>query len=257
MRRRHDTLLRGYLVARGLPSTLERTLRDAYWMESVSNTLAGALHYHLLVAMDTHARSERERQAAAATARPIFASSGALTLCGARRDDARLPRELQALTSTLGIPHIAEVHQRATPAAPADHREGGGIGSEGLPARGRLTRQTAQGLADHARVCDDDNSPARVRTRDPLHGSQHPLPEMGVRLAARPGKVVVVLRQVGMPQPRILASNPRDRESIKVSTGDLAERWPGSRLDSELLRKRSGRVHRSAEGAGVDGLCRS
>ncbi len=69
VRRRHDTLLRGYLVARGLPSTLERTLRDAYWLASVSNTLSGALHYHLLVAMDETGRTERERQASASAAR--------------------------------------------------------------------------------------------------------------------------------------------------------------------------------------------
>ena len=69
VRRRHDTLLRAYLVARGLPSALERTLRDAYWLASVSNTLAGALQYHLLVASDDTGRTERERQTSAAAAR--------------------------------------------------------------------------------------------------------------------------------------------------------------------------------------------
>jgi Phosphotransferase enzyme family len=69
VRRRHDTLLRGYLVARGLPSTLERSLRDAYWLASVSNTLSGALHYHLLAAMDQTGRTQRERQTSVAAAR--------------------------------------------------------------------------------------------------------------------------------------------------------------------------------------------
>jgi hypothetical protein len=66
-RRRHDTLLRGYLVARGLPSTLERTLRDAYWLASASNTLSGALGYHLAVAMDS-SRTARERVTSEASA---------------------------------------------------------------------------------------------------------------------------------------------------------------------------------------------
>ena len=69
VRRRHDTLLRGYIVARGLPGALERTLRDAYWLASVSNSLSGALLYHLLVSTGESDRSERERQRSAATAR--------------------------------------------------------------------------------------------------------------------------------------------------------------------------------------------
>lgn len=48
--RRHDTLFRHYLAARGLPSELRRSVRDAYWLAAASNTLAGALRYHLLLA---------------------------------------------------------------------------------------------------------------------------------------------------------------------------------------------------------------
>jgi aminoglycoside phosphotransferase (APT) family kinase protein len=47
--RRHDTLLRGYLVARGQTTDLRRELRDAYWFAAVSNVLAGALRYHLTI----------------------------------------------------------------------------------------------------------------------------------------------------------------------------------------------------------------
>ncbi|WP_437819742.1 phosphotransferase family protein [Sorangium sp. So ce1078] len=46
-RRRHDTLLAGYLAARGLAPALTRPLRDAYWFAAASNALAGALGYHL------------------------------------------------------------------------------------------------------------------------------------------------------------------------------------------------------------------
>ncbi|WP_434047720.1 MULTISPECIES: phosphotransferase family protein [Sorangium] len=46
-RRRHDTLLGGYLAARGLSPALTRPLRDAYWFAAASNALAGALGYHL------------------------------------------------------------------------------------------------------------------------------------------------------------------------------------------------------------------
>ena len=57
MRRRHDTLLRQYLDARGLGSSLERTFRDAYWLASVGNSLSGALYYHLAVATDVEGQA--------------------------------------------------------------------------------------------------------------------------------------------------------------------------------------------------------
>lgn len=69
VRRRHDTLLRQYLRARGFGSSLERTFRDAYWLASVSNSLSGALYYHLAVATDVEGRTERERTASTAAAR--------------------------------------------------------------------------------------------------------------------------------------------------------------------------------------------
>ncbi|WP_437763350.1 aminoglycoside phosphotransferase family protein [Sorangium sp. So ce764] len=49
-RRRHDTLLAGYLVARGLAPVLTRPLRDAYWFAAASNVLAGALGHQLSMA---------------------------------------------------------------------------------------------------------------------------------------------------------------------------------------------------------------
>ncbi|WP_437947695.1 aminoglycoside phosphotransferase family protein [Sorangium sp. So ce296] len=49
-RRRHDTLLAGYLSARGLAPALTRPLRDAYWFAAASNALAGALGVHLALA---------------------------------------------------------------------------------------------------------------------------------------------------------------------------------------------------------------
>lgn len=51
-RRRHDTLLVRYLEARGLPPLLSRELRDAYWLASASNVLAGALQYYLALALE-------------------------------------------------------------------------------------------------------------------------------------------------------------------------------------------------------------
>jgi hypothetical protein len=47
VRRRHDTLLRSYLVARGGPDQLGRDIRDAYWLAAACNVLAGAALYHL------------------------------------------------------------------------------------------------------------------------------------------------------------------------------------------------------------------
>jgi hypothetical protein len=68
-RRRHDTLLRRYLAARGLPAHLGRELRDAYWLAGACNVLAGALRYHLLVADGWGAAPSRTRADAARAAR--------------------------------------------------------------------------------------------------------------------------------------------------------------------------------------------
>lgn len=46
-KRLHDTLLKSYLGARGLPRRLHRELRDAYWIAGASNALSGALRYHV------------------------------------------------------------------------------------------------------------------------------------------------------------------------------------------------------------------
>jgi hypothetical protein len=64
-KRRHDTLLAGYLAARGLAPALTRSLRDAYWFAAASNVLAGALGYQLSEAT----RTEAAREARAAAAR--------------------------------------------------------------------------------------------------------------------------------------------------------------------------------------------
>jgi aminoglycoside phosphotransferase (APT) family kinase protein len=46
-RRFHDTLVRTYLVARGLEPILDRHFRRLYWLAGASNALAGALRYKL------------------------------------------------------------------------------------------------------------------------------------------------------------------------------------------------------------------
>lgn len=61
-RRRHDTLFRAYLSARGLDNRLAPELRAAYWLAGASNALAGALRYHLSVAS---AASTRRQQGSA------------------------------------------------------------------------------------------------------------------------------------------------------------------------------------------------
>lgn len=45
---RHDALFREYLSAAGRDPALDSTLRDAYWIASASNVLAGALRYHIV-----------------------------------------------------------------------------------------------------------------------------------------------------------------------------------------------------------------
>jgi Ser/Thr protein kinase RdoA (MazF antagonist) len=67
-RRRHDTLLGGYLAARGLSPRLVPRLRRAYWIAAASNALAGALRYHLVRSGDP-AVPEAARLAAGGTAR--------------------------------------------------------------------------------------------------------------------------------------------------------------------------------------------
>jgi aminoglycoside phosphotransferase (APT) family kinase protein len=46
-RRFHDTLVRTYLVARGLEPVMDRHFRRLYWMAGACNALAGALRYHV------------------------------------------------------------------------------------------------------------------------------------------------------------------------------------------------------------------
>lgn len=67
-RRRHDTLLCGYLAARGLAPRLGPELRRAYWIAAASNALAGALRYHLVRCADP-VLPEHDRCAAAGSAR--------------------------------------------------------------------------------------------------------------------------------------------------------------------------------------------
>ncbi|WP_437909671.1 aminoglycoside phosphotransferase family protein [Sorangium sp. So ce327] len=62
-RRRHDTLLAGYLSARGLAPALTRPLRDVYWFAAASNALAGALGHHLAVACGASAPGALEAAA--------------------------------------------------------------------------------------------------------------------------------------------------------------------------------------------------
>jgi Ser/Thr protein kinase RdoA (MazF antagonist) len=61
-RRRHDTLFRAYLSARGLDDRLSPDLRAAYWLAGASNALAGALRYHL--ALTSEASTRRQHGAA-------------------------------------------------------------------------------------------------------------------------------------------------------------------------------------------------
>jgi hypothetical protein len=68
-RRRHDTLLRRYLAARGASTHLGRDLRDAYWLAAAGNVLAGALRYYLTVADGWGAAPSRARADAARAAR--------------------------------------------------------------------------------------------------------------------------------------------------------------------------------------------
>jgi aminoglycoside phosphotransferase (APT) family kinase protein len=67
-KRRHDTLLRRYLAARGFPNILDRELRRSYWLAAASNALAGALNYQVAVAAGWTGASLRERAVAAAVA---------------------------------------------------------------------------------------------------------------------------------------------------------------------------------------------
>ncbi|MFP5286088.1 MAG: phosphotransferase, partial [Thermoanaerobaculia bacterium] len=62
-KRRHDTLLTGYLATRGLPARAGRELRDAYWLAGASNALSGALLVHLRAALDAPPGSRQQAAA--------------------------------------------------------------------------------------------------------------------------------------------------------------------------------------------------
>lgn len=63
VKRRHDSLLVGYLAARGLPARADRGLRDAYWLAGASNALSGALLVHLRTACGSPPGSRRRAAA--------------------------------------------------------------------------------------------------------------------------------------------------------------------------------------------------
>ena len=65
-RRRHDTLLRGYLEARSTKQRITTKLRNMYWYASASNGLSGAIRYHLLIQNDPAASSETTSNSARA-----------------------------------------------------------------------------------------------------------------------------------------------------------------------------------------------
>ena len=62
-RRKHDTLLRHYLEARGFGTRLTPSLRSCYWIAAVSNGLSGAIRYHLHTCADTSAADSRRQSA--------------------------------------------------------------------------------------------------------------------------------------------------------------------------------------------------
>jgi aminoglycoside phosphotransferase (APT) family kinase protein len=68
-KRRHDTLLRQYLSACGLPLMPDQEFRQAYWLAAASNALAGALNYQVAVAAGWTGASPRNRRVAEEVAR--------------------------------------------------------------------------------------------------------------------------------------------------------------------------------------------
>jgi hypothetical protein len=63
-RRRHDTLLASYLLARGMEGRFRSDLRAAYWLAGASNAFSGALLHHLTQLLDPRATSRVQLQAA-------------------------------------------------------------------------------------------------------------------------------------------------------------------------------------------------
>lgn len=79
-RKRHDTLLRDYLRARGLQECLSSDLRAAYWMAAASNALAGALRYYCWRASTaTTARARASAAHAAASWLRVIVRADALS----------------------------------------------------------------------------------------------------------------------------------------------------------------------------------
>jgi Ser/Thr protein kinase RdoA (MazF antagonist) len=63
-RRRHDTLLASYLLARGMEGRLCSDMRAAYWLAGASNALSGALLHHLTQLLDRRVTSKVQLRAA-------------------------------------------------------------------------------------------------------------------------------------------------------------------------------------------------
>ena len=61
-RRRHDSLLQAYLAARAVPRSLDRQVREDYWLASACNGLSGAIRYNLAVVADPQSSESARAQ---------------------------------------------------------------------------------------------------------------------------------------------------------------------------------------------------
>jgi hypothetical protein len=98
--RKHDTLLTGYLRARGVSVPLCSAVRDAYWLAGAINCCSGALSYHLSVACDPRV-TLRQRSTALRAVHHCF------------RIVCRADRGSNSSTRSLPRPSLQSAHQEA------------------------------------------------------------------------------------------------------------------------------------------------
>lgn len=110
-RRRHDTLLLGYLQSRSSRSGLTSDLRRRYWLASVSNGLAGAIRYHIAILSAPGSTSQAQTdsaQALRAWTRVVRQAASLISI-------SRSPQTAAPVSRRTSVTPVAKVARTPTP----------------------------------------------------------------------------------------------------------------------------------------------
>lgn len=205
------SLLQHYMRARRLHELPRGELDLCYWLAAASNTLAGALRYHL------------ERGLRAGNAPEPKSGDSAIR---AARDHLRSIEQADALWREFVIPEVIVIikgAQATSSIEPVDHGQAGVSGPEGFPTGSSHTLEHPENLTDDAGMRDDQYALAGMLSGNAVHGAQDPISEIAVAFTAGPAETIVGLPQIGPPVDGITFLDLGERQSIEATAVDLAQ----------------------------------